>query len=178
MSRRLAPRCTVVLATPQPASGGRLQFSRCVSQISGFRSPGPAAPGLGAKAAPFPPRRHSRRRRRHPASGRGRPSRQVHLLISFHGCVSNDGRGLSGGVPTSAVKSRGRSITPPPPALHRNATSSHICLFIVYLGADVQEVAGRASRTSSCRSKRDAAFLRPPPQLLLVNADSVVKIKP
>lgn len=43
-----------------------------------------------------------------------RASAEVHLLISFRGCVSNDSRDLSHDMPTFAVKSRGRFITPPP----------------------------------------------------------------
>lgn len=57
----------------------------------------------------------------------------MHLLTSFRGCFSNDSRDLSHDMPTFAVKSRGGFITPPPPPPYRNATSSHICLFIIYL---------------------------------------------
>lgn len=61
--------------------------------------------------------------------------------------------------------------------VYKNSTSSHICLFIIYLSTGIQEVAGQASRKSSCLSKQDDVFLWLDFQLLLVNQDSILKIK-
>lgn len=57
----------------------------------------------------------------------------------------------------------------------RDSMSSHVCLFIIYLSPDIQEVPSQASHKSSCLSWWDCG----PPldfQLLLVNQNSILKI--
>lgn len=57
----------------------------------------------------------------------------------------------------------------------RDSVSSHVCLFIIYLSPDIQEVASQASHKSSCLSRRDRVSLLDF-QLLLVNQNSILKI--
>lgn len=55
----------------------------------------------------------------------------------------------------------------------RDSMSSHVCLFIIYLSPDIQEVASQASHKSSCPSGRHRVSL-PDFQLLLVNQNSIL----
>jgi len=55
----------------------------------------------------------------------------------------------------------------------RDSVSSHVCLFIIYLSPDIQEVASQASHKSCCLSRQDPASLLDF-QLLLVNQNSIL----
>lgn len=78
---------------------------------------------------------------------------------------------------TFAVLLRADADSSPSPIYKnfRDSMSSHVCLFIIYLSPDIQEVASQASHKSSCLSRRDRVS-RLDFQLLLVNQNNILKI--